>query len=242
MARRRPRAAPQRRHPRGSGQCQRLTAPVALARVSGVPPGHPLGRAARLRVPAGVLRLQRRLSSGGGRADPEDRRPLRVASRRRHVARAQRVRLSQSALLLRGVGSRVPGLAGGEVRHDRRGERGVGHRVLVAALLELSGDHTTTPVGGERQHLPGARLRSVLVGRTARLLPRGGGDHPRRLIASGDDEFHGLLDGPRQADRLLEVVGGDGHRLERSLPDRRRSAGVSGARDDRRLPARPRGG
>ena len=118
---------------------------------------------------------------------------------------------------------------------------GVGHGLLVAALLELPRGHAAPAVDGQRQHLPGARLLAVLLRRAARVLPSRGRDHPSRILASGHDELHGLLDGPAPADRLLEVVGGDGHRLQRPLPDRRRSARLPGAGDDRRLHARPRG-
>ena len=64
----------------------------------------------------------------------EARRALRAPPRRRHVARAQRVRGSGLRELRRGIRRELPRLARAAVRVARRAEPGVGHDVLGPGL------------------------------------------------------------------------------------------------------------
>ncbi|GMA34801.1 hypothetical protein GCM10025876_10050 [Demequina litorisediminis] len=75
--------------------------------------------------------IYRRLASEPGH---RARRALCESSRCRHVARQQRVRLPPPRGPLARRPGGLPSLGGGALRHGRGPQRGLGYRVLVAAL------------------------------------------------------------------------------------------------------------
>ena len=91
--------------------------------------------------------------------------------RRPALARQQRAGLPHRQVLVRRQRRGVPALARRPLRVDRRAERRLGHRVLVAALPELRGGAAAADHPGRAQPHPRAGLRALLLRRAARLLP-----------------------------------------------------------------------
>ena len=232
--------AARRRHPGRPGHRHRL----ATALAGPAPPRGAAGRPGRqpalARQPADLLPLLaglRRALAAAGRAAGE---PLRRPPGPGDVARLQRARLPQRALLLRRQRGRVPRLAAAPVRRGRPvwtpsttpGARRSGASTTPTGATSCRRDHH-----GTGQPDPGARLLAVLLRRAARHLPararRAAGGHPGR---AGDDELHDADPHPRHG--LLVLGAGDGRRLHRPLPRRRarparRRAGLVGRPDPR---------
>ena len=176
-----------------------------------------------------------RISGGGRGADHRDRRAVRRPPGRRDVARAQRVRLPQLALLLRRLGRRLPALAGAAVRHARRAERGLGHGVLVPALLRLGGDPAAATSGtfiNPTQQLDFARFSSdelLDCFRAEAGIIRERSAHPVTTNFMGFSIFDRPVDYWTLGARRWTSS-------QRPLPDRRTSAGqLPGTGDDGRL-------
>ena len=107
------------------------------------------------------------------------------------VARLQRVRLPQPAVLLRHLRGRLPPLAAWPLRHRGRPQRRLGHRVLEPALHRLGAGPPAAAHDHLREPDAPAGLRAVRLRHPARLLPRGEGGPERALPRGpGDDELH----------------------------------------------------
>ena len=132
------------RHRRGSRVRDRVAADVAHPGASrGAVEGLP-----RRRVPAGRPTALEADQPGVPRvraeAVPCHGRALQGQPVRGCMACEQRVRLPQPFRLFRGRRARVPEVVRGTLRHHRRGERRVGHRVLGAAHERLHGNRAAS--------------------------------------------------------------------------------------------------
>ena len=147
----------------------------------------------------------------------------------RSVARLERARLPQRPRLLRRRGRGLPHLADRAVRRPRGTERGLGHGVLVAALLVVGADPAATAGCGLPQPHPAAGLRPLLV-MGAAGLPAGRDRDPARDHAGhpDHDQLHGHGQ-PGQRHELCRVGKRCRHRLQRPLPDGGPTGRVRGA-------------
>ena len=217
MARPRAGPAPCRRHQRGPGQRHRDPAAVVLPGLSAVPAGGRTRRRSLVWRPSGFLPVVTGLQVRDCTAHHGNRRAVCRAPGGRDVARPQRVRLPQLALLLRHVRRSVPHLAAAALWRARPAQRRLGNSVLEPALLRLG--RGAPPESSGIQDLgqphPAARLLALLVRRASRLLPGGVADPARALRPAGDDQLHALL----QAAGLLGMGRRAGPGLQRPLPD-----------------------
>ena len=164
----------------------------------------------------------------------EARRALRAPPRRRHVARAQRVRGSGRRQLRRGIRRELPRLARAAVRLARRAEPRVGHDVLGPGLRRVGRDRRPAPVGERVEPGAPARLPAVQLRRAARVLRARARRDPAARVAADHDELHG---DELPVGRLLEVGARGRRRVERPLPHRLALRRARAARDGRRLHA-----
>ena len=146
----------------------------------------------------------------------DDGEALREPSGLGHVARQQRVRLPQRALLLRCVRRRVPRVVDRAVRRHRNTQRGLGHVVLEPALLQLRRDSAAAHCSRLAKPVAGARLQPVQLGHHARPAEGGDGRAPSR------DSRHPHNDEPDgcgvQLARQLEVRKRTRRGVDRPLP------------------------
>ncbi len=210
------RAAALPRHPRQPRH--RHVLPTALAdRAAPRDPPHDGGRHDPLprRPPGMVPQLARvpRARPGPGR---EGGRTVRQPPRGGALARVQRARLPQRAVLLRRVGRGLPALAAAQVRLDRGAQRGLGYQLLEPALQRLGRDPAAPADALARQPDPGDRLPPVQLRTAAGPLPPGGRHHPSVLRGADHDELHGH--GAHPEPGLLVVGPRGGRRGERPLP------------------------
>lgn len=161
VARHDPGQGARRRHRRRPRDRDRDPAAVALGRAPGDPPGrrrrpHALAGEPADLVPdvARLPRVRRRAHPAGGDALPR-------APRGGDVARLQRVRLPQPALLLRRVRAPLPHLAPAALRRPRGAQRRVGHGLLEPALHRLGPDPAAAPVDDVQQPDARARLQAL---------------------------------------------------------------------------------
>ena len=211
---------------------------MALRRPPRDPPGgprrpHPLAGQPPGLVPelAGLPRARPRADDRAGPALPRPPRPG-------PVARLQRVRLPQPAVLLRHLRRGLPPLASGPLRRARRPQRRLGHRLLEPALHGLGPDPPAAAHHDVLQPHPRARLLALRVRHPARLLPRGEGDPERALPrGAGDDQLHDADALPPP--RLPRVGARAGRRQHRPLRDREPRAPSRRARLRRRPHPRP---
>src|SRR6478735_7047026 len=156
-----------------------------------------------------------------------DGHPLPRAPRARDVARVQRVRLPQPALLLRRVRPPLPHLAAAPLPESRAAQRRLGHGLLEPALHRLGPDPAAAPVDDLQQPDPRARLQAVQLRRPARPHEGRAGRARRALPRrAGHHELHDADGLP--APRLLAV---DPHRRRsQHRPLHRRRPGASPGR------------
>ncbi len=184
------------------------------------PPRGPAGRGRRhdplARRTPGVLPELPGLPRARPRPRPRHRRALRRPPRGPALARLERARLPQRALLLRRLRRGLPRLAPEPVRHRRGAERRLGHVLLEPALLRVGPGPAAAGDAVLHEPRPDARLRPVLVRRTARAPPRRGRGPARPERQARHDELHGR--GAHHGARLLVVGRGHGRHRERPLP------------------------
>ena len=155
LARPRHRQARQGRHRGRSGVRDRVPADVAHPGASGGAveglPGRcvPAGRPPALEADQpGVPRVR-------VEAVPRDGRALQGQSVRGRLACGQRVRLPQPLRLFRRRRARLPEVVREEVRHHRRRQRRLGHRILGAAHEQFFRDHPAALHRRRQLHEPG---------------------------------------------------------------------------------------
>ncbi|CAA9318997.1 MAG: GH42, partial [uncultured Frankineae bacterium] len=204
-----------------------VPAAVVLPRPPREPAGDRGRQAAVVGEPAGVLPQlhglpRRRRAAGGG-----DRRALRGAPGRAHVARQQRVRLPRLALLLRHQRRRLPHLAARAVRRPRCAERRVGDGLLEPALRRLGGGPAAARLTDLAQPHPAAGLVALQLGRAAGAVPLGARRGAGAQRPADHHELHGLA---LQAPGLLRLGPGGRSRLQRPLRHRRGPRAGGGAR------------
>ena len=180
LARRRARPAARRRGARRPRDRDGVAAAVARARAPGDAAGHRGRRAPLGRQPAALLPQLAGLPALRGPAGPGARRAVRRAPGARVVAREQRVACHVPRDYSRRVRRGVPRLAGGEVRHGRGAERGLGHAVLVAGATPPS-----TRSCRRARRRPSRTRRSCSTSTASPPTPgsacyRGGGGDPAR--------------------------------------------------------------
>ncbi len=156
------------------------------------------------------------------------------------VARLERVRVPQPALLLRHLRRRLPHVAASQVRGPGGLQRRVGHVVLEPAVHRLVAGAPSATQHRDREPDAVTRLRTLRFGHAARAV-HGGARRaaqplPRR---AGHDELHDAR--PLQAARLPPVGARAGRRQHRPLPRRRSRRRRSRAGVRRRPDAGPGG-
>ena len=191
-------------------------------------PGDPARRPRRphpvARQPPGLVPVVAALPRAGAGPHRPSRRAVPRPPGPGDVARLERVRVPQPALLLRHLRRRLPPLARAPIHHPRRAQRRLGHRLLEPALHVLGRRPPAAAHDDVQQPHPRARLPPLRLRHPARLLPRRArGDPPPLPRRAGHHELHDAE--PLPAARLPRLGAVPGRREHRPL--RRRRAGAT---------------
>lgn len=144
--------------------------------------------------PPALRPLQRRLPAPRRRHHRGPRRPLRRPSRPDDVAHQQRV---LHLRLGRRGGRRLPPLAPGHVRHARRAQHRLGHRLLEPGLRRLGRRSPAAPRPLHEQPHPGPRLQALHLRRPPGVLSRRTRHRrPAHPAHPRDHQLHAVLAGP----------------------------------------------
>ncbi len=227
LARRGARPAPRRRRRGRPRHRDRLSPTVVQPQVPRLAAGAQRRHPPVARQPAGVLPELDGVHRARRRARRADGPPLPRPPGAGDVARLERVRLPQPALLVRRLRRGLPRVADGPPRRPRRAQRGLGHRVLEPALHGVgAGD----PAAGHPD-LPQpdavAGLLAVRLGHPAGAV-RGRARRPARAVARGAGH-HELHDQRPLPAARLRALGARGRRRQHR-PLRRAAAPGRGAR------------